>query len=224
MFPNFWQGECSGGPRRRAWKRSGLRRTLNATVSKVDNLVWLPSARKIESWSRGPTVDDFCAGTHGCPPKIGDPRLTHRGPRVDRPSLTATEQRDKYKAQAQAVEYAEVHEFPGATKGARKASVRLQGTGGAAKKGPTSVLSRVLVNNTNSGQNAKTARSDADTDNSLDVIKLEEAKYASICVSVLTNPKPYMSSGIFDLSVCLLVGAEECHSCVKVYRVKQYAK
>jgi hypothetical protein len=30
-------------------------------------------------------------------------------------------------------------------------------TGGAAKKGPTSVLSRVLVNNTNSGQNAKTA-------------------------------------------------------------------
>ena len=70
-------------------------------------------------------------------------------------SLTATEQRDKYKAQA--VEYAEVHEFPGATKGACKASVRLQGTGGAAKKGPTSVLSRVLVNNTNSGQNAKTA-------------------------------------------------------------------
>ena len=83
MFPNFWQGECSGGARRRAWKRSGLRRTLNATVSKVDNLVWLPSARKRESWSRGPTVDDFCAGTHGCPPKIGDPRLTQRGPRVD---------------------------------------------------------------------------------------------------------------------------------------------
>ena len=33
-------------------------------------------------------------------------------------SLTATEQRKKYKAQA--VEFAEVHEFPGATKGARK--------------------------------------------------------------------------------------------------------
>ena len=33
-------------------------------------------------------------------------------------SLTATEQREKYKAQA--VEYAEVHEFPGASKGARK--------------------------------------------------------------------------------------------------------
>ena len=83
MFPNFWQGECSGGARRRAWKRSGLRRTLNATVSKVDNLVWLPSVRKRENWSRGPTVEDFCAGTHGCPPKIGDPRLTNRGPRVD---------------------------------------------------------------------------------------------------------------------------------------------
>jgi hypothetical protein len=27
VFPNFWQGECSGGARRRAWKRSGLRRT-----------------------------------------------------------------------------------------------------------------------------------------------------------------------------------------------------
>jgi len=81
VFPNFWQGECSGGARRRAWKRSGLRRTLNATVSKVDNLVWLPIASKRENWSRGPTVDDFCAGTHGCRPKS-------RGPRVDHPGLT----------------------------------------------------------------------------------------------------------------------------------------
>jgi hypothetical protein len=94
VFPNFWQGECSGGARRRAWKRSGLRRTLNATVSKVDNLVWLPSARKRENWSRGPTVDDFCAGTHGCPPKIGDPRLTHRGPRVDLRPREAARQGD----------------------------------------------------------------------------------------------------------------------------------
>jgi hypothetical protein len=113
VFPNFWQPECSGGARRRAWKQSGLRQTLNATVSKVDNLVWLPRARKNENWSRGPTIDEFCAGTctcqlrfygdrsrsyqsdtgthrcqfsagtHGCPPKIGDPRLTQRGPRVD---------------------------------------------------------------------------------------------------------------------------------------------
>ena len=61
------------------------------------------------------------------------------------------------------------------------------------------MLSR--VNNANSGQNAKTVRTDPDTDNSLDIIKLEEAKYASICVSVLANPQPYMVSGIFDLSV-----------------------
>ena len=49
----------------------GLRQTLNATVSKVDNLVWLPRTRKNESFPRtrknenfrGPTVDEFCAGT-----------------------------------------------------------------------------------------------------------------------------------------------------------------
>ena len=44
VFPKFWQEECSGGARRLAWKRSGLRRNLNAAVSKVDNLVWLPRA------------------------------------------------------------------------------------------------------------------------------------------------------------------------------------
>ena len=47
----------------RAWKQSGLRQTLNETVSKVDNLVWLPRARKNQNWSRGPTVEEFCAGT-----------------------------------------------------------------------------------------------------------------------------------------------------------------
>jgi hypothetical protein len=110
VFPNFWQPEYSGDAWRRAWKQSGLRQTLNATVSKVDNLVWLPLARKNENWSRGPTVDEFCQGPvlaklrfygdpgltkvlppnflflflgPGCPPKIGDPRLTQRGPRVD---------------------------------------------------------------------------------------------------------------------------------------------
>ncbi len=83
MFPNFWQGECSGDARRRAWKRSGLCQTLNATVSKVDNLVWLPCARKRENWSMGPTVDDFCAGTHGCRPKSRGPTDDPRGPRDD---------------------------------------------------------------------------------------------------------------------------------------------
>ncbi len=112
MFPNFWQKECSGGARRRVWKRSGLCRTLNATVAKVDNLVWLPRARKNENWSRGPTVDELCAGTcayrprlygdpgptkvlpgptvtffsagtHGCRPKVGDPQMPQREPRDD---------------------------------------------------------------------------------------------------------------------------------------------
>ena len=77
MFPNFWQEECSGGAPRLAWKRSGLRLTLNAAVSKVDNLVWLPCARKKENWSRGPTVDEFCAGTCAyCPRLYGDPGPT----------------------------------------------------------------------------------------------------------------------------------------------------
>jgi hypothetical protein len=112
VFPNFWQGECSGGARRRAWQWSVLSQTINVTVSKVDNLVWLPCARKKENWSRGPTVNDFCAGTcaysprlygdpgptkvlpgptvtffsvgtHGCRPKVGDPQMTQRGPRDD---------------------------------------------------------------------------------------------------------------------------------------------
>jgi len=64
----------------RAWKQSGLRQTLNETVSKVDNLVilvWLPCARKNENWSLGPTVDEFCAGTCGCQLRLyGDPGLT----------------------------------------------------------------------------------------------------------------------------------------------------
>ncbi len=75
MFPNFWQAECSGGVRRRAWKQSGLLQTLNATVSKVDNLVRLPIARKNENWSQGPTVDEFCAGTY--------PPIIQRGPPND---------------------------------------------------------------------------------------------------------------------------------------------
>jgi len=50
--------------RRRAWKQSGLRQTLNATVSKVDNLVWLPHTQKRKLVSG--THDEFCAGTCAC--------------------------------------------------------------------------------------------------------------------------------------------------------------
>jgi hypothetical protein len=38
-------------------------------------------------------------------------------------------------------------------------------------------------------------------DQSLAVSKLEEAKYASICGSVLANKEPLMDAGIFDLGL-----------------------
>ena len=81
----------------------------------------------------------------------------------------------------------------------KRAASSTGATGNAAKKGPASVLSR--VNNTLGQHMVKTVRIDPDTNNSLVIIKLEEAKYASICVSVLANPQLYMVSGIFNLSV-----------------------
>ena len=42
---------------------------------------------------------------------------------------------------------------------------------------------------------------DPDTGQSLAVIKLEKAKYASICGSVLANTEPFMDAGIFDLGL-----------------------
>jgi hypothetical protein len=48
-----------GGAQLLAWKQSGTSRTLNATVEKVDNLVWLPSARKNENQWRGPLLTRF---------------------------------------------------------------------------------------------------------------------------------------------------------------------
>ena len=62
MFPNFWQSECSGGARRRAWKQSGLCQTLNATVSKVDNLVWLPTHAKTKTGRWDPRLTSFVRG------------------------------------------------------------------------------------------------------------------------------------------------------------------
>jgi len=77
--------ECRGGAHLRTWKLSGLSLTLNATVTKVDNLVWLPRTRKNENWWRGPTVDKFCAGTCAYRPCLyGDPGPTKvlQGPTV----------------------------------------------------------------------------------------------------------------------------------------------
>jgi hypothetical protein len=42
---------------------------------------------------------------------------------------------------------------------------------------------------------------DPNTDHSLAVIKLEEAKCVSICGSVLANKEPFMDAGIFDLGL-----------------------
>ena len=130
-------------------------------------------------------------------------------------SLTVTEQREKYKAQA--VEYAEVHEFPGASKGARKTrekAIRFICITDATEE-PNSEGYWMKLSQWNRYRNDtfKDRREDelADTDNSLDIIKLEEAKYASICVSVLANPQPYMNRHLRPLS--LLVGSEECPSC-----------
>ena len=46
-FSNLWRTECSRGARRRAWKRSGHCRALQATASTCDNLVWQPYTRKL---------------------------------------------------------------------------------------------------------------------------------------------------------------------------------
>jgi len=57
----------------------------------------------------------------------------------------------------------------------KRAASSTGATDGAAKKGPASVLSR--VNNTSGQHMVKTVRIDPDADNSLAIIKLEEAKY-----------------------------------------------
>jgi hypothetical protein len=70
--------------------------------------------------------------------------------------------------------------------------------GGVAKnRGPASVLSRLSPDQ----HHDKAMFIDPITDQSLAVIKLEEAKYVSIYGSVLANKEPFMDAGIFDLSL-----------------------
>jgi hypothetical protein len=69
--------------------------------------------------------------------------------------------------------------------------------GGVAKKGPASVLSRLNPDQPHD----KAVLIDPNTDQSLAVIKLEEAKYASICGFVLANKEPFMDAGMFDLGL-----------------------
>jgi hypothetical protein len=69
--------------------------------------------------------------------------------------------------------------------------------GGVAKKGPASVLSRLNPDSPHD----KAVLIDPNTDQSLAVIKLEEAKYDSICVFVLANKEQFMDAGVFDLGL-----------------------
>jgi len=73
-------------------------------------------------------------------------------------------------------------------------------TGGVVKKGPASVLSRVS-NLYSEKQVVMPVMHVENTDKSLEVVKLEEAKYASICVSVYANKEQLMHAGIFDLGL-----------------------
>jgi hypothetical protein len=62
------------------------------------------------------------------------------------------------------------------------------------------VLSR--VSNLNSEHSvSQSAPIDANADKYLEVIKLEETKYASICASVYANQAPYMDGGMFNLAL-----------------------
>ena len=73
-------------------------------------------------------------------------------------------------------------------------------TGGVVKKGPASVLAR--ISNFNSEKQVVMPVMNAEnTDKSLEVVKLEEVKYASICVSVYANTEQFMDAGIFDLGL-----------------------
>lgn len=73
-------------------------------------------------------------------------------------------------------------------------------TGGVVKKGPASVLARISHLNSEK-QVVMPVMNAENTDKSLEVVKLEEAKYASICVSVYANTEQFMDAGIFDLGL-----------------------
>eukprot|EP00966_Prymnesium_polylepis_P289937 6697210-Prymnesium_polylepis.2 len=67
-------------------------------------------------------------------------------------------------------------------------------TPAAAKKGPGTVLS--LIGSKSAGK--APVSSTTSTGDMLDVIKLEEAKYASMCIAVLKDPSTYFSDNLFD--------------------------
>ena len=52
IFTKTLREECSGGVRRRAWVRFGLRQPVKKTTSTCDNLVWLTCTRRVHPASR----------------------------------------------------------------------------------------------------------------------------------------------------------------------------
>ncbi len=77
------RGECSGGVRRRAWVRFGLRQPVKKTTSTCDNLVWLTCTRRVHPTSRcSQVLYRVCApgNRHGAP--VPWSRDRRKGPTV----------------------------------------------------------------------------------------------------------------------------------------------
>ena len=82
-FTKTFREECSGGVRRRAWVRFGLRQPVKKTTSTCDNLVWLTCTRRVHPASRRSQVlYRVCApgNRHGAP--VPWSRDRRKGPTV----------------------------------------------------------------------------------------------------------------------------------------------
>ena len=83
IFTKTLREECSGGVRRRAWVRFGLRQPVKKTTSTCDNLVWLTCTRRVHPASRRSQVlYRVCApgNRHGAP--VPWSRDRRKGPTV----------------------------------------------------------------------------------------------------------------------------------------------
>ena len=83
IFTKTLREECSGGVRRRAWVRFGLRQPVKKTTSTCENLVWLTCTRRVHPASRRSQVlYRVCApgNRHGAP--VPWSRDRRKGPTV----------------------------------------------------------------------------------------------------------------------------------------------
>jgi len=83
IFTKTLREECSGGVRRRAWVRFGLRQPVKKTTSTCDNLVWLTCTLRVHPASRSSQVlYRVCApgNRHGAP--VPWSRDRRKGPTV----------------------------------------------------------------------------------------------------------------------------------------------